>query len=510
MHRIACIITSLILLSSLQVYSRSFFVSSINGDNSRNGLSAENAWADLSNVHWGSFLPGDSIKFECGSTFEGSCFIVSAGSSSQPIVFTSYGQGVLPQFRNSGEWSNCLEVRGDQNAAYIIIEKLHLAGSEEAGVNIRHGAHHVIIQDCEISNTGFGVYLGGPYNLVTRNNIHDLKMIRNTLGTSSPENDDDYGACAVVINESHNTVSNNTMLNCRAPSYDYQHDGGAVEFFGNVDSCTVAYNYASGCDGFLEVGGGDMTGNRIHHNMAFNNWNGFAYIHLTGLYGAQISDMRIENNTIVCLKQDKSYALVLGIGGTASDSMLFFRNNVVYARMNFTNSSSFNRSHNIFSMVEGASIGTSLKEGEITSDPLFADLAGGDPHLTSASPAIDAGMDCGYTYDFDGNPPSGQIDIGAFEFRPTGTPLQKQKVKVEGIRSKIHKECLLVSGVSFLSKLDAVVTDLSGKILFRGPMIQSNGKWITPRFQTTPNTILLYRLSGPDFISHGRAFNGKK
>jgi hypothetical protein len=51
-------------------------------------------------------------------------------------------------------------------------------------------------------------------------------------------------------------------------------------------------------------------------------------------------------------------------------------------------------------------------------DPLFADPAGGDFHLTAASPAINAGVDAGQSTDFDGDPrPIGAgFDIGFDEF----------------------------------------------------------------------------------------------
>jgi len=60
----------------------------------------------------------------------------------------------------------------------------------------------------------------------------------------------------------------------------------------------------------------------------------------------------------------------------------------------------------------------------ISGDPKFVDDAGGDYHLTAASPAINAGTPIGAPpYDLDGAPRDAQPDIGAFEFGAVPRPL---------------------------------------------------------------------------------------
>jgi len=52
----------------------------------------------------------------------------------------------------------------------------------------------------------------------------------------------------------------------------------------------------------------------------------------------------------------------------------------------------------------------------LAGDPLFVDAAGGDYHLQTGSPAIDAGLDVGTTADRDGNARDASPDFGAYEW----------------------------------------------------------------------------------------------
>jgi len=76
-----------------------------------------------------------------------------------------------------------------------------------------------------------------------------------------------------------------------------------------------------------------------------------------------------------------------------------------------------------YSDVEGGWAGT----GNIDSDPLFINAAGGDYHLMAASPAIDAGTAVGAPPDdLDGNLRDGSPDMGAYEyFGPTSVWLSE-------------------------------------------------------------------------------------
>jgi hypothetical protein len=47
-----------------------------------------------------NFLPGDTVFFECGSSWTGTFEISASGSPGRPIVFTTYGSGNMPAISN--------------------------------------------------------------------------------------------------------------------------------------------------------------------------------------------------------------------------------------------------------------------------------------------------------------------------------------------------------------------------------------------------------------------------
>ena len=175
--------------------------------------------------------------------------INGSGASGSPITVQAYGTGANPVVRNTGtSQSRGLVVNG----SWVVVQGLTVSDAHESGIYVVRRAQHVTVQNNEVANTGFGIRVDGQYNLVTRNNIHDLHMIVNH--TTNP--DDDYGAQAILLEGPNNEVSYNRMTNCNVPSYDYGMDGSAVEFFGNVDNSLVHHNYSFNVTAFTEVGSG--------------------------------------------------------------------------------------------------------------------------------------------------------------------------------------------------------------------------------------------------------------
>jgi hypothetical protein len=96
------------------------------------------------------------------------------------------------------------------------------------------------------------------------------------------------------------------------------------------------------------------------------------------------------------------------------------RNNILYLDKysSVANKSNFTHDHNLYYLGNGTTLGFTLGSHEILADPQFVNLAGQDFHLRSSSPAIDAGVNLGYTLDFDKQSvPIGLApEMGAYEY----------------------------------------------------------------------------------------------
>ena len=400
-----------ILLTSGDILAEGYYVDSKNGNDVNTGKSEKTPWKTLQRVNDHSFIPGDSIFFRRGSSWSGELTINHSGLPESPIVFTAYGKGNNPLIKNPGvQRGSVIRILAD----YVVIENFNVKEAHEAGINIMQGSDYNIIQNNEASLCGMGIAVRGKHNLVTGNYTHDLKMIVNDEG-----GDNDFGAVGVWLFNSNNEVSYNRMFKCKAPSLDYGHDGGVVEFYGDVDSCYVHHNWGELCDGAFEVGGREDTvsGNLIAYNVFINNGIAGGF-HVGGKFGVYLEAFHVENNLFI-ETGERDYAIGFW-NGTPSRTSFQCRNNIFYIPHleRVSSNPDFVHEHNLYYLGNKTDIGTKLGPGDIIGDPRFVDLNKKDFHLQPDSPAIDAGIDLQHQTDFDGNtvPNGSSPDIGPFEY----------------------------------------------------------------------------------------------
>jgi hypothetical protein len=310
--------------------------------------------------------------------------------------------------------------------SYNVVQDFLMTDAHEAGVKVEANAVRNIISKNEMTRTGTGVMLGGQYTLVTGNYVHDLTMIVNDTDASQPGND--YGAVCFWLQAANNEISYNRGINCRAPSYDFGHDGGFVEVWQSGDNSYVHHNYAQNTNGFFELGaGGDGSAQnvRVAYNVIVNvtgPGSGTSVCFNTGSYNISVGAFKFENNTYV---STAGHPDAFHIFGCRTDlTALQVRNNVFYSDIQIADNGNFTHSNNLYhmvNMVDGSGIGYSLGSGEQSASPLFVNMAGGDYHLQIASPAIDKGMDLGYAKDMEDHPVPQALgsllpDMGAYEY----------------------------------------------------------------------------------------------
>lgn len=420
------VLFSLVLLSfPPHGFGMEYFVSP-DGNDGNPGTHPDSPWKSIARVNSHRFAPGDTVAFRSDATWTGGLVIRDSGAEGRPIVVTSYGTGARPVLRNPGSYTSSVRIDAD----HVVVEKLRMRDSHEAGVRISANSDHNIVRECEFSHMGAGVVILGTMNLVTRNEVHDMVMVVNDEGGNN-----DYGANGFLVSGPGNVISYNRGWNLIAPSLDYGEDGGFVELYGNADATSVHHNWVQDSNGFFEVGGkpGSAKGIRISYNVSLSNHGVFGTLHVSGTFVSDVSDFRMENNTIVDVREygDRSFALLDLVGGGVPESFLFRNNIVVLGRFSWLSNQEITRTHNLYHLRDATTrlgpSGNTLGPGEIRVDPKFVNLTVNDFHLLEDSPAVDKGIPLGHTLDFDDRPvPSGTApDLGAFEHQGSGASLTR-------------------------------------------------------------------------------------
>lgn len=448
--------------------------------------SMSHPWKTVAQVNQGTrnMQPGDTVFFKNGESFSGRLFVWGSGNAEKPVVYTSYGTGPKPEFTHTAS-----DVIMIQNRQYVVIEGFKIidrsmdSSAHDISARISYGividnSPRCRISNCEITRVGIGIAVikGSNNTVISENHIHNLRMVRNTIG-----GDDDFGANALVIGSRGNLITQNRFENCWANSHDYGYDGGAVEFFGeNVSENSIMFNASINNNGFLEAGsnnGGIVQNNTVAYNKIINN--GYSGVfHTSAAYSVKISNMNYFNNVIVETKKQFAYPKKLfWISDPSSAGAINFQNNIVWLKTGIhfatkTNDTSvLHHTNNIYLISGGGLLGVTTNPTEILASalPLFADTTG-DPaawnfELLPGAVAIDMGADVGLSRDYAGKSISGKPDLGIFEWGTTVAESDPVKININVERkSLVHVYPNPSSYVFFITTPDLKNTPAEIKI----------------------------------------------
>ncbi|MHB0858291.1 MAG: golvesin C-terminal-like domain-containing protein [Anaerolineae bacterium] len=408
-------------LASVPRSPANYYVDCERGDDGNEGTSEQSPWRSLARVSAHVLQPGDTVYLKRGCTFDGGLALVHPGTEGHPITIRPYGDGPRPILRNPGAPGNLTDVIR-VNADWIVLQDLLVRDAQNAGVTIARGVRNIVVWNLEITRVGIGIAVRGTHNAITRNYVHDLSMVLNTPGGK-----DDYGAVGIWLFASDNSVTHNRLINCKAPSYDFGVDGGAVEWWGDADRNVVMYNWAQNCAGFLEMGGGTIRDTLVAYNVSINN-DGFAGLHLGNQFRAVIERLRLENNTVVELASGQRTSSALNfMWADPNPEVVSVRNNIFYLSglWRIASRPGFFHERNLYHLATSdAQLGFEPGEGDIVGDPQFKDLDSWDLSLQRQSPAIGAGLVLNHARDIAGSavPVGRQPCLGAYEYQPPTTP----------------------------------------------------------------------------------------
>lgn len=494
----------ILLFCSQAVFATNYYVKN-GGSDAADGLTDETAWATITKVKTMSFSPGDSIRFKCGSVWrEYTNLTVRSGSSGNPITYTSYGEGDKPLFLGSKQENETTDWIGhdvniwrnnDTRFATLEVCNIVFNDEESAGWRVFSIAELNAQGKWYYDMTSKLLYLYSTENPATYYSDIEcvLKLEMLYVGNNVHVTLD---GLAVKYSGRHgiavrNWANNITIRNCDvtwiggAISSGTVRLGNAIEFYGNcsnilveqnfienvydagispqyfsktftITNFIVRYNIISKCDlSSIEfvwaVPSGSINGMYFDNNTCVDAGRGWAFTQRTGMTSSAGTNIRAAD------------------GSTVSYSNVYFRNNIfknsirpsLYCQQSWT-VTEINYDYNLYNCDAIARIGytgtiyTDLADWQTFSgeDPnsLSADpLLNADYTLQSESPAIDAGADLGYTYDYLGQEvPNGLLpDIGAIERYDEYPPIEP--VIVTTIRPYWTSESTAVAGGSVTS-----------------------------------------------------------
>ncbi len=241
----------LTLCFNLHFIAASTYYVKSNGDNSLSGTSIANAWRTVGKINATSFLPGDTILFEGGTTFKGNISMGTddANRTDSPIVFSSYGTSKAIIF---GGNSNGFYA---YNTAGIEIHNLIFQGS---GYNINTGVgiyfymdkaansrlKHIVIENTEVYDFNIsGIRIGCSPTDQSRSG-YDSIIIRNCMvhdnGLSGLSIHGHYKITDTLFSHKHILIQRCKVFNNWGITGLLEHSGSGI-IIGQVDSCTVEY-----------------------------------------------------------------------------------------------------------------------------------------------------------------------------------------------------------------------------------------------------------------------------
>ncbi len=369
---IQVLITIILLVYSEFSFGSAYYVSS-NGDDSNNGTTIATAWATIGKVNSTVFLPGDSLYFEGGQTFNGNIYLPATDANDPNNIFaiTSYGTGKATinagssygfyAYNTQGfSISNLIfdgnntstntgigisifsDLSGDVKLSNISISNIEVKNFGSEGIKIYTtvnltGFQNVSLSDLivhDVTNNGIIMFgfisqslVGWQHKNVTVSNCE----VYNVPGSSVPAN---YQGSGIVLegvdggviqnSVAHDNGQNNTF--CGGPAGIWTLESNNMI----IQSCESYRNHSgAGCDGAgFDLDGG-VTNSIMQYNYSHDN-DGAGY--LLGQYDHarpwSNNTMRYNISENDGITNEGGIELFKGPGTTMSGANIF--NNTVY------------------------------------------------------------------------------------------------------------------------------------------------------------------------------------
>jgi hypothetical protein len=339
----------LLLSYSADTYARKFYISASAGNDSNTNTQAQNPstpWKTLVKVQTfgnsGLAMPGDTFAFKCGDIFingrdqfgsfkwwSTNGFTCPSGTSTKPIVFTSYGTGDKPNFLFPNP---CVTTGGNRivmafdGVNHIVIDGLQFndnrfpltdkVSTAYTAMGILLGedgalskSNNCVVKNCFFNNIGYGIFSSGENNTIENNVFTNFKNVGDTSGTF------DVGAIPIILasGKRYRVVRNfikGGWAYTGATASGQGLNGAGIEIINDVDSSFIGYNTIIDCAGAMEVGQnvGISTIGANDDTIAYNkfiNTSIICYVSTSGVFSANANKLRFWNNVYIENKKSR-------------------------------------------------------------------------------------------------------------------------------------------------------------------------------------------------------------
>lgn len=373
----------------------------------------------------------DGVSQTALDDFNASLSISSAGAAGRPKALVAYPGAIVTIGSATGPEFG---LRTPQIAggpfSFWTIAGFVIRGNNE-GIDLETLSDWRVVANDLSCPTG-----SGPTACFEGSESNNIKFLGNNVHDSGLGDTKLYHSVYFTTNSNHLEVAWNTIQNnktCRGIQF---HSTGAPNQF----DLSVHDNLIHGqiCDGinFATIDpskGAVQAYNNVIYDVGLgpdppDGQSNYACIDspgITNIGSAGTGTAEVFNNTLYnCGPWGASSASNASVAGAitvqSGSPQVRFRNNIIFAKAgesyvsSNTTNSLISGSNNLFFGVGAAPAQFTVS---LNTDPLFSNPAILDLHLTSGSPAKDAGVATGITHDYDGNPrPAGAaFDAGAYE-----------------------------------------------------------------------------------------------
>ena len=310
------------------------------------------------------------------------------------------------------------------------------------------GTYPAILNNCIISNNT-AVLGGGAFSSVSPNNC----VFSNCIFIGNHATGSGGGAVACLLNNcvlTGNTATNGVgygggiegrILNNCILFGNFARQGGGADGYqvyppATLNNCTLSNNLASagGAAAYCDLNNCLIISNSLNSLGSFGGGTYWSVVNNCLLVGNSATNINSHGSASYASTLNNSTVIenIAGLNGGAvfdgsiNNSIIYYNIGGNYGQAAYPLALNYCCSTPLLTNGFG-SIGNIYGFNNISNEPAFADLSGGDFHLQSNSPCINSGYNAYVVtnIDFDGNPRivGGTVDIGAYEYQTPSSVL---------------------------------------------------------------------------------------